>query len=692
MSLKKKCFILALLCLFLTACSGQKEKPARIDLDNGFYYAIGSKETNAQQALDLEYKKLTEICAKNIKAIAGNTGAYVWLKNSFTLSPGFKDQELSMLVPYLHFADQLYLNGVFIGGYGEMGQGPEDPAIEDAGLVAHLYDFPKEIINQEGENLIQIKVFSLGNGSITPGSFVGFRSDAKRVSENMTFWRTRVYIFLEGFMLCVFIFFLLIFIAYRQDRIYFYISFLGILSMFFFSGFFGGDIPWIGYPAGVTYLSFYKFTKCVCFFAMEYIFSLLIFDFLQMKHTLFERIIRCTYLGISVSLSIAAPNYYSLIKISHVIIWFSLVDVLIAVGLIFANAFKGQRRERARILLITLAPFLLSITADFNIKTFANNITLPYFSIFGWVVSVIICFIYFSTRYNRIAGRLEYLNSNLKKEVENQTEKLVESNRKLEHEREISIKDMHMASLVQQKFFQAPQQKFKHWDYAVCYEPLSEVSGDFYNFHYDGDNLESISIFDASGHGVAAGLVTMLSETVIRQVYAEGQKNHHSLAYTLGNLNKQLIQAKGDVENYLTGLALRIKEKKNGECSIDIASAAHPYPLLYKSDTKLVSEILPPIGLEGYGPIGLEGIETKYIDFTFDMKKGDILVLFSDGLTETMNQKREEFGKERIGKILMQNSRRSASVILSNLMDALNEHSDLELRSDDLTVIILKRK
>jgi serine phosphatase RsbU (regulator of sigma subunit) len=311
---------------------------------------------------------------------------------------------------------------------------------------------------------------------------------------------------------------------------------------------------------------------------------------------------------------------------------------------------------------------------------------------FGWEISVIICFLYFSTRYNRIAQRLEYLNRNLKEEVQVQTNKLVEANHKLEHERDIANKDMHMAALVQQKFFHAPDIKFKNWDYAVCYEPLSDVSGDLFNFYYDDNKLTGISIFDASGHGVAASLVTMLAENVIRHVYNENKKTHKRLSEVLEDLNTNLIEAKGDVDNFLTGILLNINEKKNGDCTIDIADAAHPYPLLYRKELNQVVEIQPPVGVEAYGPIGIADIETKYADFSFDMEKGDILVLFTDGLPETMNELRKEFGKEGIGRVLNENNKKSAQIIMQSLLSSLEDHAHHELMTDDVTVIILKRK
>ncbi len=684
--------ILIFVSLFTTACTKRARGP-RFYLDDDFYWALGNKDDEVEDAEKLSYQKLPALEYKNLRRLpgVGYDGKYVWLKVQFELPEELKNDDLSMLIPYLHFADELYLNGYYIDDYGIMGDGPDDPAIQEAGLIAHLFDFPESFLNQEGINTVYIKVLSLGSGSITPGVFIGQGDDAWATSDIMTFWRSRIYIFLEGFMLCVFIFFLLIFIAYKTDRIYFYLSFLSLFSMFFFSGFFGGDLPWVGFHGGISYLTFYKFTKCICFFALEYTFTLFIFDFLQMQHSLSERITRCSGLAIAVIITCAAPNYYSLIRMSHIVIWICLADIIYALYILFKNLFKGERRERARIMLIALSPFLVCFIADFIIKSFVNNITLPYFSMFGWEISIIICFLYFSTSYNRIARRLEYLNTNLKAEIKQQTERLMETNKKLEHERDIANQDMKMAALIQQKFFHVPQMKFKNWDYAVCYEPLSDVSGDLFNFSHKDNILEGLWLFDASGHGVAASLVTMLAENIIRQVYNE-TKNNNNLAQTLSDINTSLIDAKGDIDNFLTGLLLSYKENKDGNCNVSIASAAHPYPLIYKRAEHKVHELSLPKGLEAYGPIGINGILTKYQDFSFTMEKGDVLVLFTDGLTEMKNSEREDFGKDRLETILLENGRKNAQTILQALIDSLNSHTGEEMRTDDVTVIILKRK
>ena len=681
--------IISILLAFVTSCNDGDDP--RLYLTD-FYWAPTTEESDISEAENLVFQKIPKLEYKNIRKLVGASGEYVWIKTTFTLPDELKGDDLSMLVPYIHFAEELYLNGKYIDDYGIMEGGANSSEIQEAGFMAHLFDFPEDFINQEGENTVLIKLFSLGSGTICGKIFVGFRQDAWSTSDKLTFWHSRIYIFLEGIMLCVSIFFLMIFFAYRKERIYIYFSLLNLLSFIFFSTLFAGDLPWVGFHGGINYFWFFKLAKCATFFGLEYLFSLFIFDYLEMKHTLAERIVRGMYLFAAVILCVTAPTYYDLLNISHFIIWLSVIDIQLAIGMILINLRKSVKREKARLLLITLTPFLITVNVDFIIKTFANNIELPYYSMYGWIGTVMIFFLSFTSDYQKISKRLEYLNTELKNEVGEQTRQLKEANESLEHEMEIASEDMHMAAIVQQKFFYVPDIEFENWDYAVCYEPLSQVSGDLFNFFYDDNKLNGVSLFDASGHGVAASLITMLSENIIRQVYIDQYQTTESLGQILTNINTSLIDAKGEVDNFLTGILLKITDNDDGTSKINIANAGHPRPFIYKSQEDMVMELQPPNDDYVFGPIGINGIEHNYLDYELQMQSGDVLILYTDGLTETMNIHREDFGKSSVQALLQRNNKKSAKDIMNIIMRKLNEHASGATRSDDITAIIIKRK
>ncbi len=74
-----------------------------------------------------------------------------------------------------------------------------------------------------------------------------------------------------------------------------------------------------------------------------------------------------------------------------------------------------------------------------------------------------------------------------------------------------------------------------------------------------------------------------------------------------------------------------------------------------------------------------------------NINTGDILLIYSDGISEAMNEKMEEFGEERLLAIVEKNRKNSAASLIDNILDAVNLHFGSSPQNDDMTIIILKR-
>ena len=690
----KQLFLITLIILPIfsfVSCTENPDVELRLNIDDNFYWANGTYEDTIDDAQNYEYKKLERMGYKNIMDLVGGEGKYVWLKAEFTLPDGLKNDDLSMVIPYLHFAEELYLNGKYIDDYGTMGVDAADPEIQEAGYNAHLFDFPEDFLNQDGPNVIHIKVFALGSASIVDGVFVTTRRDGWISYDNQNFWRSRIYVFFEGGMFICGLFFIMLFLAFRHEKSYLRFAILNFLSIVFFSNFFINDLPWTGFHGGVPYVWYFKIAKCVCFSIMLAEFNAFTLGYIGIKSPIVDKIIRYGTASVCSLLVICAPDFYTLSKYC---LWpvlpLSAYNFIVPIAVAAFSLRKEECRPKAKIMLLAITPLFLCIFADFILKSFVMDIKLPYFSLIGWILFIVIVFIHFSLSYSKIAGRLEYLNEGLEKEIKNQTEKLSAVNQKLEHDKNLSQKDMKMAAIVQSKFFNPPTEPLKKWDFAVCYEPLSIVSGDLYNFFHRDGSLRGVTLFDASGHGVAASLVTMLAEHIIQQVYNEYYDSVDNVADGLRIINKRFIAAKGDIENYLTGLLCTITENDDGSCKVSLANAGHPNPLLYNSEEDEVEELLPSPDMPYTGPIGLRDFEIEYSGQHFEMKKGDILLLYTDGLTDTMSEG-VEFNLSRVMKILKSHSKESAEDIKKHLVKKLDEFMAGNPRTDDISVIILKR-
>ena len=191
-------------------------------------------------------------------------------------------------------------------------------------------------------------------------------------------------------------------------------------------------------------------------------------------------------------------------------------------------------------------------------------------------------------------------------------------------------------------------------------------------------------MFDVSGHGVAAGLVTMIAKNTIYQSFNNGRSK--SLEEIMYEINNAIISSKGQIENYLTGLLFRCKEKDG---TIEFSNAGHPRPLLYKkSEDKTISLCTDQ---KQYGMIGISDLKVSFPSTTVAMQEGDIIVCFTDGITETENPLREQFGTEKLSKAIQLNKDKTSKEIGACILDSLKTFADCVPFQDDITILVIKR-
>ena len=246
---------------------------------------------------------------------------------------------------------------------------------------------------------------------------------------------------------------------------------------------------------------------------------------------------------------------------------------------------------------------------------------------------------------------------------------------------------------VQKNFLPKRDKTFRGWEIAVSYKPLdSDVSGDLYDYYYDGQNLLGLGIFDVSGHGIPAGLMTILAKSIISQKFLTGLANSENMSDILKEINNSYIKEKSNVENYITGLLFHFSEfDKKDFCELQLANAGHPAPLLYSRKNEEVTELKFEDPNEQYGILGVDGLPVSFPDVSCKIGINDILVCFTDGLTEASNADSEEFGKKRVAEILKENASRSAEEIKTCIINGYQEFVGKQKPFDDLTLIVLKR-
>ncbi len=289
---------------------------------------------------------------------------------------------------------------------------------------------------------------------------------------------------------------------------------------------------------------------------------------------------------------------------------------------------------------------------------------------------------------------VEDLNKNLEKKIEERTKELADSNAELEQANEYledmnkkSERDIALAVNVQRNFYPHSAPKVEGWEISYIFSPASGVSGDLFDFYTDGKNLQGLCLFDVSGHGIASALVTMLSKTIIKREFRKNLTNEDkSLAKVMLNISNEISKDKGDIENYLTGIILRIDDDK-----IEYVNGGHPALLFRSGQSGKVSQVALKDNSQVGSVVGISGLRAKYTGISFGMKTGDSVMLYTDCLYESRNDKNEQFGAENVARIFRAAGNGSSEQMLSNVIKSFKEYTGEVPLEDDLTCIILKK-
>lgn len=212
--------------------------------------------------------------------------------------------------------------------------------------------------------------------------------------------------------------------------------------------------------------------------------------------------------------------------------------------------------------------------------------------------------------------------------------------------------------------------------YAVAhsYRTANEVGGDYYDFLPLPGGRVALVIGDASGHGMAAGLLMAISNAALK-LAVEVDPDPARVA---GLLNRVLFRT-GDRRSFMS-LFYGLLEPAAGHLAY--VCAGHPFPLLRRADGEL-SEL-------GTGsiPLGIrEGVEAS-VSEAF-LLPGDLLVLYSDGLPEAANSAGNAFGYEALRTLLATGG--NAQEVHDRLRRALDAHVGDGPLTDDVTLVVVAR-
>lgn len=242
--------------------------------------------------------------------------------------------------------------------------------------------------------------------------------------------------------------------------------------------------------------------------------------------------------------------------------------------------------------------------------------------------------------------------------------------------------ELQTARKIQEKLLPDDMPEVPGFEIAGTSIPSQQVGGDYFDFLDMGEGQWGIAIADVSGKGIpAALLMANLQASLHAQVIRPGE-----VAEVTSRINELLVESTD--ANMFATFFYGILDR--GRSEFTSANAGHNPPMLLKRDGRIVR-------LEAGGLLLGFMADQEYAQESQPLDPGDILVLFTDGITEAVDTSFEEvaenlFGEERLLSVLRENQAGSAREIQTAILQAIAQHTGNSPQSDDITLVVIKRR
>lgn len=283
---------------------------------------------------------------------------------------------------------------------------------------------------------------------------------------------------------------------------------------------------------------------------------------------------------------------------------------------------------------------------------------------------------------NKASVTIQDYRNSLENKVKDRTKKLNEAVTELQmtlaelnHKEELLETELEFAANIQKGIIPAEIKPYSGLQFAVFYEPLGKVSGDYYDI-FRFPSCIYVIMADASGHGVPAALITMAAKHVFSNIQ---ENDRPSEIFKMAN--RELLK-RIKTSDYLTAFLLRIDEKHR----IQYSNASHTKAIHYHKNTNN----LELLDTNGMFIAAIDEAEYLYEDRTTRLNSGDRIYLYTDGLIEHKSLNKEEFGQDRLNELILSTIELPCKSQLEEIRLKLHKHIGTAPLTDDISMLIIE--
>lgn len=245
-----------------------------------------------------------------------------------------------------------------------------------------------------------------------------------------------------------------------------------------------------------------------------------------------------------------------------------------------------------------------------------------------------------------------------------------------EAERRQLESELELSQVVQRALLPQRMPSINGIDVAAFSRPAQIVGGDYFDFLQFNDGAHGFVIADVSGHGVSAGMLMTSLQTAFHTLVPDS----NSPVDVLQRLNRLYIHN----IHFTTFVTIFFSRLDPHTRTLTYANAGHSEALLYRRSQD------EQVWLKRTGPaIGLiEGFRNQ--PRNIQLESGDILLLYTDGVTEAFNSGGEQFGQERLAGVIRRNGDQPADGLIQKVLQTLNDFTGGRPLEDDVTLVAYK--
>jgi serine phosphatase RsbU (regulator of sigma subunit) len=239
-------------------------------------------------------------------------------------------------------------------------------------------------------------------------------------------------------------------------------------------------------------------------------------------------------------------------------------------------------------------------------------------------------------------------------------------------------KDLEGAKDVQQAFFPPDNLSIPCLPCETFYQPAHDIGGDYYDLISLQAGRWGIAIGDVSGKGIGAALIMASLQASLR---AQALHPHSDLSALIADVNRLVFES--SPTHFFASLFYA--EYEPATRLLRYANAGHNAPIVVRPRNASCEIFrLDAVGM----PVGIAA-NLQFPTTTFQCEVGDVLVAYTDGITEMENPKGEMWGEEMLLDVLRSSSRKDPEEIINSILDALSAFANGRRQRDDMTLVVL---